>query len=137
RPRTRLLYSATMRRDKDVVRLVLVLSRRQIRFALGAVLLAAAGFAAAETLTMVASYPSPLGIYNSIISAGNAFLARDSGNVGIGTSSPTAKLDVVGAAKVSGAVTAGGTVAGPTVQASFLQLNPQKADPAAADGKVI
>lgn len=49
------------------------------------------------------------GIYDAAQST-YRFVINGSGNVGIGTSTPTAKLDLVGNANVSGNLTAGGTV---------------------------
>jgi len=49
-----------------------------------------------ETLTITTYYPSPYGSYNELTTYSNAYLAIRSGNVGIGTSNPEAKLHVVG-----------------------------------------
>src|SRR6185369_15623712 len=38
-----------------------------------------------ETLTMVTTYPSPMGVYKNIVTTGQTLIARDAGNVGIGT----------------------------------------------------
>jgi len=64
-----------------------------------------------ETLTMTTTYPSPVGVYNYIITTGNAgaapqntILARNAGRVGIGTSSPQAPLDVSGEIRSSGGI---------------------------------
>lgn len=56
-----------------------------------------------ETLKLTTTYPSPVGIYNYIITTGdagtipqNTILARNAGKVGIGTATPQAELDVNG-----------------------------------------
>lgn len=59
-----------------------------------------------ETLTMVTTYPSPMGIYKNIITTQGATLASSGGNillapggggvVGIGTATPSQKLEVNG-----------------------------------------
>jgi hypothetical protein len=54
-----------------------------------------------ETLTITTYYPAPYGGYVSILTTGNTWLARDTGNVGIGTANPTKKLDVIGSIKAS------------------------------------
>lgn len=78
-----------------------------------------AGLAIAETLTLATSYPVPSGIYNQLITTGNAgsspqntTLNLDAGNtilapasnaagrVGIGTSTPSEKLSVVGSVSI-------------------------------------
>ena len=52
-----------------------------------------------ESVTLSTYYPAPSGVYTNMITTGNTFLARDAaGNVGIGTTSPAAKLAVVGGA---------------------------------------
>jgi hypothetical protein len=53
-----------------------------------------------ETLTITTYYPSPYGSYNELTTYSNAYLAIRSGNVGIGTSNPEAKLHVVGNVKL-------------------------------------
>ncbi|MBI4371172.1 MAG: hypothetical protein HY552_02625 [Elusimicrobia bacterium] len=70
-----------------------------------AMLLAGAAELGSEKVTLTTYYPAPSGIYTKMITTGDAFLARDGGRVGIGTSSPAAgyKLDVRG-----GAVNVGG-----------------------------
>ncbi len=45
-----------------------------------------------ENLTLTTYYPSPYGSYNQLSTAGNTYLATNSGNVGIGTTKPGAKL---------------------------------------------
>jgi hypothetical protein len=49
-----------------------------------------------ETLTLTTYYPAPYGGYVSILTTGNTYLARDTGNVGIGTATPAVKLDING-----------------------------------------
>lgn len=49
-----------------------------------------------ETLQITTYYPAPYGAYVSILTTGDTWLARDWGNVGIGTASPGQKLDVFG-----------------------------------------
>ncbi len=49
-----------------------------------------------ENLTLNAYFPAPLGVYANMMTTGDALLARDGGKVGVGTASPSAKLDVNG-----------------------------------------
>ena len=53
-----------------------------------------------EEITLTTYYPAPYGDYDELIVSGNAYLALDSGNVGIGTTSPTEKLEVRGRVKI-------------------------------------
>jgi len=55
-----------------------------------------------ETFTITTYYPSPYGSYNELSTYSNTYLAMNSGNVGIGTSKPTAKLEVAGTIKMTG-----------------------------------
>ena len=49
---------------------------------------------ATETANLTTYYPAPSGVYSQLLTAGNTYLARNNGNVGIGTMSPSAKLEV-------------------------------------------
>jgi hypothetical protein len=55
-----------------------------------------------ETLTLTTYYPAPYGGYVSLLTTDKTLLARDGGNVGIGTASPGQKLDVNGNIRASG-----------------------------------
>jgi len=57
------------------------------------------GFLGSETLTLTTYYPAPYGGYASLLTTGQTLLARDGGNVGIGTGAggvPGYKLTVQG-----------------------------------------
>lgn len=41
-----------------------------------------------ESVTLSTYYPAPSGVYTQMITTGNTYLARDQGNVGVGTKSP-------------------------------------------------
>ncbi|MHB2025803.1 MAG: hypothetical protein ACYCPQ_04075 [Elusimicrobiota bacterium] len=69
--------------------------------------LMACGFLAAlavevspESMTLNTYYPAPSGIYTNMITTQQTYLARDSGNVGVGTTVPNGKLDVEGVGNV-------------------------------------
>jgi len=47
-----------------------------------------------EEITLTTYYPAPYGDYDELSVSGNAYLAVDSGNVGIGTTNPGAKLHI-------------------------------------------
>ncbi|MBI4056536.1 MAG: hypothetical protein HY399_03205 [Elusimicrobia bacterium] len=66
-----------------------------------------------ETLTMTTYYPAPYGVYNQIITTGQTILARDSGNVGIGDSSPSNKFSVTGRASFTDNVGIGVSASAP------------------------
>ncbi|MBI4377004.1 MAG: hypothetical protein HY549_11205 [Elusimicrobia bacterium] len=51
-----------------------------------------------ENVTLTTYYPAPSGVYTKMITTGQTILARDGGNVGIGTgpTAPAVTLDVNG-----------------------------------------
>lgn len=49
-----------------------------------------------ESVTLSTYYPAPSGVYTNMITTANTYLARDGGNVGVGTTAPVGKLDVKG-----------------------------------------
>jgi len=57
-----------------------------------------------EDITLDTYYPAPTGIYTNMVTTQKTILARDGGNVGIGTAAPSQKLDVGGNANFSGTV---------------------------------
>lgn len=75
----------------------LVLSKRQIKALLFLALVLGGTYALmSESLTLTTYYPAPSGVYNKMITTDAAYLARDGGNVGVGTTAPGAKLEVAG-----------------------------------------
>jgi len=77
------------------------ISRRRLAWCLAIALLAGVSLKLfADTMTMTTYYPSPTGIYQRLTTTAATILARDSGDVGIGTTAPQAKLDVNGDAIV-------------------------------------
>jgi len=50
---------------------------------------------ATEQVTLTTYYPAPSGVYTNMITTKETYLARDGGNVGVGTINATAKLTVV------------------------------------------
>ena len=80
------------------VRLDLSFGARSVRVLMtGAMLFATVTEVASESVTLTTYYPAPSGVYTQMITTGNTFLARDSGQVGIGTTTPGQELDVAGA----------------------------------------
>jgi hypothetical protein len=114
--------------------------RRPAGTAIVAALLGCAAWAGSETLTLIANYPVPLGIYKSVVSAGNAVLARDGGAVAIGKAAAEAKLklDVAGAAKFGSTVDVASALTAATLESTGpMILRGVGAQPPALDGKVI
>ena len=61
-----------------------------------ALLAGLASSSGADSVTMTTHYPSPTGVYKKMTTTGATTLARDGGNVGIGTTQPQAQLDMTG-----------------------------------------
>lgn len=109
-----------VKREKIVVQFSV--DRRAATLILAAVAVGAFAIRlSSETLTLATTYPAPVGVYNQIVTTGNAgtvpadtTLARSAGNVllapasnsggrvGVGTSAPLAKLDVAGTFRAGG-----------------------------------
>lgn len=51
---------------------------------------------AEDSVTITTYYPSPYGSYNELTTSSNTYLATTSGNVGVGTTSPSHKFEVQG-----------------------------------------
>lgn len=84
------------------ISLKLSFDRRQITVLLSFFLLAwHPGFLGSETLTLTTYYPAPYGGYVSVLTTNQTLLARDGGNVGIGTPTPGNKLHVAGPGNTS------------------------------------
>jgi hypothetical protein len=55
----------------------------------------------AEDIALTTYYPSPRGVYNELRTMGETLLAQQTGNVGIGTSTPAEKLEVNGGVRLN------------------------------------
>jgi hypothetical protein len=58
-------------------------------------------FLGSENIVLTTYYPAPYGGYAQLLTTGNTYLARDGGNVGIGTAAPNQKLHVNGVARAT------------------------------------
>ena len=77
-------------------------SHQRIRLFLGLAIVTGAASLSAEDITITTYYPSPRGVYDELRTTNNTFLATTNGNVGIGTITPQAKLDVAGQIRITG-----------------------------------
>lgn len=103
----------------------LVMTRRRLRWLLaGGMLFLASPDLDSESVTLTTYYPAPSGVYTNMITTGNTYLARDGGNVGIGTTGPSSKLHVNGTSNLAGATTIGGNA---TVNNGVLSVTPSAA----------
>jgi len=97
--------------NEKIVTLQLQLTRRKAWLLLTAFFICwHPGFLGSETLTLTTYYPAPYGGYVSLLTTGKTILARDGGNVGIGTATPGVRLEVAqnGAIKVGSAYLSSG-----------------------------
>ena len=97
--------------NENIITLQLQLSRRKALFLLAAFFLCwHPRFLGSETLTLTTYYPAPYGGYASLLTTSQTLLARDNGNVGVGTPSPAQKFQVNVTGGNAFAVTTGGNV---------------------------
>lgn len=75
-----------------------------------ALMLSAVPQLGSESVTLSTYYPAPSGVYTNMITTSNTYLARDGGNLGVGTSSPGSKLHVNGTTTLGGDTTVSGTL---------------------------
>jgi hypothetical protein len=80
-----------------VIRIQYPWGRRGTRWLMvGALFFASVPELASESVTLTTYYPAPSGVYTQMITTSNTYLARDGGNVGVGTTAMQGRLDVVG-----------------------------------------
>ncbi len=98
--------------NENIITVQLQLTRRKALFLLSFFFLCwHPGFLGSENLTLTTYYPAPYGGYASLLTTGQTLLARDGGNVGLGTAAPTQKLDVQGGnINTGGYITATGNI---------------------------
>ena len=88
---------------RRVITIRLVVSLRTMIGGLAALLLAlAATKLGADNVTLTTYYPAPSGVYARMITTSDTYLSTINGKVGIGTTGPTNKLSVNGAADFLG-----------------------------------
>lgn len=75
-----------------------------------ALMLSAVPQLGSESVTLSTYYPAPSGVYTNMITTSNTYLARDGGNLGVGTSGPSSKLHVNGTTTLGGNTTVSGTL---------------------------
>jgi hypothetical protein len=108
------------------VRLELSFGARSMRALMAAAMIfSAVSEVASESVTLTTYYPAPSGVYTQMIVTGNTYLARDSGDVGIGTANPVAPLDVSNTTNGSGGYMhlAGATAPTLTTQGAYIGWN--------------
>jgi cytoskeletal protein CcmA (bactofilin family) len=71
-------------------------------------------------LSSTSGITGPTGSFTFLNSSNNSYLATSSGNVGIGKTNPSSKLDVSGNASISGTLNVNDAVTGPTGSFTFL-----------------
>ena len=103
--------------DRDI-HIHMRISRRALVWGAAVLLLCcSANEVVSESMTMTTYYPAPTGTYRRLVTTGgtvanpsHTILARDAGNVGIGTTDPQAKLAVAGQLMITGGSPGAGKV---------------------------